>query len=174
MRWLLLLGVLGGCATPTSAAAPKKQAFEVHIGDSWYRYRGGQLGLTRSEARERDLDIDESGPPTDAFWGPELAVESAALWRALCNECHRGVRSISGASVISAPAQDWGRSTGRFFGRVRHHRQIFRAIYSGSTNPKGSRRDVMPGWGTEISREQIWGLVYYLEYQTRSSSNLRK
>ena len=166
MRWFLLLGLVAGCATPAPTVTPEKKTFRVHVGESWYAYRGSQLGLTQAEARERDLEIGELGPPKDHFWDKQLATESAALWRSLCNECHRGIRSVAAAATIPPPAADWGRSNGRFFERYRRHQKIFTTIFAGGKEREDPRVVRMPSWGSELSREQIWGLVYWLEHQS--------
>jgi mono/diheme cytochrome c family protein len=99
-------------------------------------------------------------PPQAGFWDEQLALQAASLWRLVCNECHPGRRGIGSAASIPAPAAGWSERTGRFFGRTRSHRQVYEAIANGVSRP-GSQS--MPAFEQKLSREQIWGLVHFLE-----------
>ncbi len=153
---------------------PPRQApvrIEIHPGESWYAFRAAELGLTADQAALRDEEITDEGPPTDRFWDDQLAIEVASIFRGLCNECHGGRRRIEDAPNIPPPEMGWGQTEGPFYDRILSHRQAFRSIFYGG-RPKGGKRSKMPAWGNKLSREQIWGLIYYVEYAS-SQGNRR-
>lgn len=161
-RLLLVLGLLGCASQPTKAPEPSARP-RIHLGEDWFEHRAAYLGLTRDDAKRRDADIDGEHPPRDAFWDEQLAVESASLWRMLCNECHGGQRSIRRAKEMPGPPADWGAGEASFFGRRRPRQEIFRIIYHGVV-PEEADQPEMPGWGERLAREQIWALVWFIEH----------
>lgn len=185
-RYAVYTGIAGllvhlGCATstpptvtpiepePTNTEAKQVKAksgkvYTVHLGPAWYKFRASGLGITVEEAKQRDDAISDREPPP-GFWDAQIATEAAAIWGALCNDCHGGRRRVSEARSIKNPTSDWGRSTGYFFGRGREHARIFRTIYNGG-EMKDEQPSEMPAWGGRLAREQIWAVVYYIEYQS--------
>jgi hypothetical protein len=164
--------VLACVSCTTGSSAPKKVEVEVvvsvHDHDTWYDYRGASLGLSRADTLERDRAFDRDNPPPSEFWDAQVAIESASIWRVMCNECHRGQRRIATAANIPAPAEGWGQGSGRFFGRERPYRDIHLQIsIGGAAKPEIDSR--MPGFADELSNEQIWGLVHFVE---RASEDL--
>jgi mono/diheme cytochrome c family protein len=132
----------------------------VEFGEAWLAARGKRLGLGLEAAAQRDRAMTSTAPPPAGFWDEQLALQAASLWRLVCNECHAGRRGIASASAIPAPTAGWTEKTGRFFGRARSHQQIFETIARGIRGPAGSS---MPAFEEKLSREQIWGLVHFLE-----------
>lgn len=163
MKRLFLLLAATGCAAQPTVDEKRSVRPQIHMGEEWYEHRGGYLGLTPSDAEARDADINEEHPPRDAFWDEQLAMESASLWRKLCNECHGGQRSIEGATKMPPPPPEWGPGEASFFGRPRPRQEIFRIIYHGVDAEEPGERQKMPGWGERLAREQIWALVWFIE-----------
>jgi mono/diheme cytochrome c family protein len=161
-RALLLLALAACASQPGTSDDP--QAARMHLGDRWFEHRSAFLGISPDDAKLRDADLDESAPPQDQFWDEQLAVESASVWRMLCNECHGGRRSIQRAKEIPPPPEGWGSSEGQFFGRARPHREIFQKIFHGGEKPEDPEQQKMPPWGDRLSREQIWALVWFIEH----------
>lgn len=158
MLWALLL--LGSCASQTPKT-PTVSA-KVHLGDRWFPFRSAFLGMSKEDAIARDADLDEKAPPEDAFWDEQLAIEAASIWKLLCNDCHGGKRSVTRAAKMPPPPEGWGHGEATFFGKARPHAEIFRIIYHGA-EAKTEDEDPMPAWGDRVSREQIWGLVWFIE-----------
>lgn len=162
MRLLALLSI-AACASQRTTADDQPPV-EVHLGERWFEHRAAFLGMTRNDARIRDRELDDRSPPQDTFWDEQLAVEAASLWRALCNDCHGGRRSIQRAKQIPQPPHGWGSADGQFFGQTRPHREIFRKIFDGGEEPTEADKEKMPPWGDRLSREQIWALVWFIEH----------
>ena len=63
------------------------------------------------------------------------------------------------------PGPTWGRGEGLFFGLRRPYAEIFRVVYNGKIEKEGNRWK-MPAWRGKLSKEQIWALIYFVEYQS--------
>ncbi len=163
---LLLCGL--SCATTEDAGDRGSSArVKLHLGEKWFKMRGQFLGMTAEQAKMRDADLSKETPPSDPFWDEMLATESASIWRALCNQCHGGRRSIASAAKIPSPAPGWGEGQGMFFEKKRPYKEIFATIHDGVEPPAGKKQE-MPSWSDKLSIEQIWALVYYIEHETTS------
>jgi mono/diheme cytochrome c family protein len=136
----------------------------IHIEERWWPFRAEQLGISVDEARARDARIDRSGPPDD-FWDERMAVEAVSIWTVLCNECHGGRRRIDDAIDMPRPPAGWGRGNGVFFGRTRLRAEVFDTIFGGGPMRDGVPSE-MPKWGGRLSNEQIWALLYFVEFQS--------
>ena len=88
-----------------------------------------------------------------------------SIWSALCNECHGGRRKIKDALAMPPPRSGWGRNEGLFFGKRRPYREIFKIITNGGPLRDGKPSE-MPAWKGKLAKEQIWSLIYFLEYQS--------
>lgn len=138
--------------------------YVVRLGRAWFDARAAWLGLTPRQAERRDAEMSGTLPP-DGFWDRQTATEAAALWGALCNDCHGGRRRVSRAKEIPPPAPDWGTKQGYFFGRPRLPSQVFETIAFGGP-PRGALPSEMPAWQRRLSREQIWALVYFIAFES--------
>jgi len=172
----LLTGLLG-CATaapsqgieppslPTqNGAEPAAEQLPVHINEQWWPYRGAKLKLSAAQARERDAALSPKQPP-GAFWDSQVATEAVSIWGEFCNVCHGGRRRLDEASKMPAPPPDWGEGAGLFFGTRRAYPDVFWTIANGKADT-GENRPRMPAWGGKLSREMIWAMIYFIEYQS--------
>jgi len=141
-----------------------QQAGPVHIADAWWAFRGGFLKLSEGKARERDADVAEKQAP-EGFWDEQTATETIGIWATFCNECHGGRRKMEDVVKMPAPAPGWGRGDGLFFGTRRPYSEIFRTITLGKIDKEGNRYR-MPAWKGKLAREQIWALIYFIEFQS--------
>ena len=66
---------------------------------------------------------------------------------------------------MPTPTATWGRGEGLFFGMRRPYAEIFRTVYNGKIEKEGNRWK-MPAWRGKLSKEQIWALIYFVEYQS--------
>jgi hypothetical protein len=148
---------------PTAAPKPTEQALP-HIGDKWWKFRADFLGISESEARDRDAAISGDRAPS-GFWDKQTATETVTIWGSLCNECHGGRRRLRDAMVMPAPAQGWGRGDGLFFGNRRDYAAVFATVNQGGV-PRDGVRSQMPSWNGKLAREQMWALLYFLEFQS--------
>ncbi|MCK6545168.1 cytochrome c [Myxococcota bacterium] len=153
---------------PPVAAEPEASGgvarYVVRLGSAWFGARAAWLGISVRAAELRDAEMSGTLPP-DGFWDRQTAIEAAALWGALCNDCHGGRRRVSRAKQIPPPAPDWGTKQGFFFGRPRLPSQVFETILSGGP-PRGALPSEMPPWRRRLSREQIWALVYFIAFES--------
>jgi mono/diheme cytochrome c family protein len=150
---------------PGDWVAPSLEDYPIHLGPKWYPYRAGRLGISAAEAVARDNRLSEQSAP-GKFWDEQTATEAVSIWSALCNECHGGRRRLKDALEMPAPPSGWGADAGLFFGNRKAYREIFATISGGGPPAKDGTPSEMPSWRDKLSREQIWSLIYFLEYQS--------
>ena len=143
---------------------PERLDFPIHLEDKWYPFRAEYLGLSVQQAKLRDLKIGNGKPPVE-FWDQQTAIEAVSIWSGLCNECHGGRRQLKDALDMASPASAWGKGDGLFFGKKKPYAKVFKTIFEGGPPVDGEESE-MPEWGKRLSREQIWSLIYFLEYQS--------
>jgi hypothetical protein len=150
---------------PAAAVKPAADSLPpVHSGELWWAHRASFLKISEAQARERDAAISERQPPEE-FWDRQTSVETIAIWTVFCNECHGGRRKMDDVVKMPVPAPAWGRGDGLFFGSSRPYADIFRTISNGKIEREGNRWR-MPAWKGKLSKEQIWSLIYFVEYQS--------
>jgi hypothetical protein len=150
-------------ARTRSGPTAEEQA-SLHLADDWWKFRSEYLRVSVQQAKERDQEISERQPPP-LFWDQQTAVEAASVWGSLCNECHGGRRQIGDATKMPPPPASWGRGTGLFFGQRKAYDALF-AVVSGGGPERNGKRSEMPAWRGRLAREQIWAILYFLEYQS--------
>jgi mono/diheme cytochrome c family protein len=136
----------------------------LHVGEEWWRHRGEFLQVGAAQAKERDAAISDKQPPP-VFWDEQTASEAAAVWGTLCNECHGGRRRVMDAVKMPPPPAGWGRGQGLFFGARRGYDVLFNVVYNGGPERNG-KKSPMPAWRGRLAREQVWAILYFLEYQS--------
>lgn len=146
------------------AARPQQAQLAIHVGDRWWKFRAEFLNLGEAEVRERDAGISDRQPPMD-FWDRQTSVEAVSVWSVLCNECHGGRRKIEDAVRMPSPAPQWGRGEGLFFGNRRRYSDLFATVTNGGPKREDGR-PAMPSWKGKLAKEQMWALLYFLEYQS--------
>jgi hypothetical protein len=156
--------VLSRDSAPPRAKAESADATQVHVGDLWWGFRGNYLKVSESRARDRDAEVSEKQAPS-GFWDEQTAVETIYIWGTFCNECHGGRRKMEDVVKMPGPAASWGRGAGLFFGIRRPYADIFRTIANGKIEREGNRWK-MPAWRGKLANEQIWALIYFIEYQS--------
>jgi len=151
-------------ATPARKPEHQDAAAQVHVGDLWWPFRASYLKLSEARARDRDADLSDKQAPS-GFWDEQTAVETIYIWSTFCNECHGGRRKMEDVVKMPGPAANWGRGDGLFFGIRRPYADIFRTISNGKIEKEGNRWK-MPAWRGKLANEQIWSLIYFIEYQS--------
>jgi mono/diheme cytochrome c family protein len=136
----------------------------LHLADDWWRFRAEFLRTNPAQVRDRDQGISDRQPPP-VFWDQQTALEAAAVWGALCNECHGGRRKVEDAIKMPPPPAGWGRGEGLFFGVRRPYEALFNIVWNGGPDRNGKKSE-MPAWRNRLAREQIWAILYFLEYQS--------
>ena len=139
--------------------------YPVHIQAEWFTFRGKYLQKTPEEVKRRDLTIGGARPP-DGFWDEQTASEAVSVWTEFCNECHGGRRSLKDALGMAAPPPQWGIGEGLFFGKKKKYVEVFDTILNGGPPAEAEGLVEMPAWEGKLSREMIWALIYFLEYQS--------
>ncbi len=135
---------------------------KVALGEDWFAARAQTLGLTLEAAKARDRAIARDRPPAGRFWDEQLALQSASVWRLVCNECHPGRRGIGSALEIPPSPPGWGEGQGQFFGRSRSYGDVYDTIARGVSQPGGAT--AMPAFEGRLAHEQIWGMIRFLEH----------
>ena len=161
-RTLLLAVVLAGacaCSGPASpiVPAPKK----LVMSDDWIAKRAGELGLTLEQTKARDEAITDATPQPDLWQEPGMPKRAGELYAALCAACHGPRGKGEGAPGFENPPREFGTfglTMGFTMGGDKMRGGIFRKI---KTAPAGG---VMPGFGGQLSNEQMWALVYFIEH----------
>lgn len=149
---------------PPAVAVKPAEKPPVHVGDLWWPFRADFVKISEDKARERDGDISEKQAPT-GFWDLQTSVETISIWTVFCNECHGGRRKMEDVVRMPSPGPTWGRGEGLFFGLRRPYAEIFRIVYNGKIEKEGNRWK-MPAWRGKLSKEQIWSLIYFVEFQS--------
>jgi mono/diheme cytochrome c family protein len=147
-----------------AAAAHDDDMPPLHIAEDWWRFRADFLRVSPAQARERDGQFSDRQPPP-IFWDQQTAIEAAAVWGTLCNECHGGRRRVEDAAKMPPPPAGWGRGDGLFFGQRRAYDSLFNIVSGGGPERNGKKSE-MPAWRGRLAREQIWAILYFLEYQS--------
>jgi len=145
-------------------AARTVERMPVHVGEQWWPFRADFLKVNEEKAKDRDAEISERQAPA-AFWDLQTSVETISIWTTFCNECHGGRRKMEDVVGMPAPGPSWGKGDGLFFGIRRPYADIFRTVYNGKIEKEGNRWK-MPAWRGKLSKEQIWALIYFVEYQS--------
>jgi len=140
------------------------EAAPLHIGDKWWRFRADFLNMTEAQAKDRDNAISELKAPAN-FWDKQTALETVQIWGHLCNECHGGRRHMKDAMSMPLPPPGWGAGDGLFFGNRRDYSAVF-AIINGGGPERNGKRSQMPPWSGKLAKEEMWALLYFLEYQS--------
>lgn len=137
----------------------------IHVAEKWWKFRAEFTRLSEDEVRTRDDAITDDGAPS-GFWDRQTAVETALIWTSLCNECHGGRRKIEDAIGMPTPPPSWGHGQGLFFGQRRPYKEVFAKVLNGGGLPKEDGKRPMPPWRGKLAREEIWALLYFLEFQS--------
>ncbi len=146
---------------PTPEERPSEDS--LHIGEKWWKFRAGFLKMNEAQARERDLAVSTKQAP-QGFWDPQTRIETVQIWSGLCNQCHGGRRNQQDAVSMPPPPPTWGQGEGLFFGIRRQYADVFNTVTFGG--PKHEGKVAMPSWKTVLAKEEIWALLYFLEYQS--------
>jgi hypothetical protein len=149
---------------PLAERARAVAQFPIHIHEAWWPFRARHLRISEAEAQKRDARISDARAPA-GFWDAQTAVEAVSVWTVLCNECHGGRRNLDDAVEMPTPPPTWGEDSGLFFGNRRTYRQLFNTVHDGGPL-KANGRVGMPAWRNILSKEMMWALLYFLEYQS--------
>jgi hypothetical protein len=150
---------------PANKATGGAEVDWIHVADKWWKFRADFIKLSEDDLRARDEAIAGDVAP-EGFWDRQTAVETALIWTSLCNECHGGRRKVEDAINMPVPPPSWGRGQGLFFGQRRGYKDVFGKVYNGGGPPKEDGKRPMPPWRGKLAREEIWALLYFLEYQS--------
>jgi mono/diheme cytochrome c family protein len=169
-----------GVETPESAGGAKDDKFvlsrgttsggqvpdpaPLHTGNKWWRFRADFLKISEAEAKDRDAAISVRQAPAN-FWDAQTANETVEIWGHVCNQCHGGRRHLKDAIGMPPPPPGWGNGDGLFFGNRRDYWAVFAVVNLGGP-PRNGIRSPMPPWTGKLAKEQMWALLYFLEYQS--------
>ncbi len=153
--------LLTACAGPTQGVASEDA--KPLMGEAWFEARAQTLKISAEAAKARDAALPETEPPEN-FWDAQTAKQAAVLWRDLCATCHGINGNLEGVPQEKPLPRKWGSTgvaMGFFFGGDKMRAGIYKRIAKGGD--KEGKPSRMPPWGDQLSREQIWALVYHIE-----------
>jgi mono/diheme cytochrome c family protein len=160
---VLILVFASGCSGPERIEAPR--GTKPHLGDEWFPYRAGLLGIDEKAARARDQALPEDKPLAPEAIDQPLAIEASAIYRTACATCHGRDGTPPEPREGERAPRAWGTSGTRMgftMGGDKMRAGIYRTIQKGG-EPKDGKASNMPAWNGTLSREQTWALVRYLE-----------
>jgi len=153
-----LVLTLIGCAA-TKPPVPPAGA-EPHVGEDWFVWRAGTLGITVDEAKARDAKLpdgtNETAPPEGTL-DANTQLEAAILWNQECARCHGIDGQPPEVEEGQVQPKAWGGMAAMGF--LMGGDAMRAGIYKTIDNGKGT----MAGWGDALSREQMWALVAHIE-----------
>ena len=154
---VLLCALCLHCAAPASLILPA-------TGESTSKQErlekiAGERGTSLAKVQEDDSAFSDDNPP-EALWESSQLREKAALqWATHCASCH-GVRGRGENVPVLEPAPrafgGFGIAMGFLMGGNKMRGAIFRKIQDGT--------NYMPGFKDQLTNEEIWGLVYFIEH----------
>jgi len=156
--------LLAACAATLPPPALYVEPEGIHLGDDWFTYRARGLGITADAARQRDAALPTDHPAA-GIWDQQTAAEAVALWAGRCAACHGPHGRGEGVPAHDPAPRAWGgmgAAMGFFFGGDAMRAGVYRKIAEGGGTVDGKVSD-MPAWGGELSREQMWALVRFIE-----------
>jgi len=133
-----------------------------HIGGKWWPLRADFLKLSEGGAKDRDTVISESRAPAD-FWDKQTAVETH-LGPSLQRVPWRPA-TLEGRHEHATSAGGLGKRNWSIFRNRRDYAAVF-AIVSLGGPARNDKRSPMPAWTGKLAKEQMWALLYFLEYQS--------
>lgn len=151
--------LLAGCAAKRPAEIPVGAG--PHVGEAWFAWRAGTLGISRVQAHARDAalpDGSDGRAPAAGTLDEHTRREAALLWAQNCAVCHGADGVPPQVAEGQAQPRSWtgmGPTMGFLFGGDKMRAGIYRTISEG--------RGSMAGFGEALSREQIWALVAHIE-----------
>jgi len=133
------------------------------MADAWLAERAADLGLTLEQAKARDQAITDATPQPNVWQEPGMPKRAGEIYAALCAACHGPQGKGEGAPAFEHPPRNFGTfglTMGFTMGGDKMRGGIFRKIEGAQRDPAS----LMPGFGAQLSQEQIWALVYYVEH----------
>lgn len=147
--------------------ALKKHKFSPK--DSYWAWKAQETALSPEELSQRDQQISTTRNPFNARKDDDAVARGAMLYKAHCMACHG--ENVDGCGPLmrqELPKLDF-HSFGKRFAVTLHNgapKSWFRKIHGGTTsevkNSDGTE-NVMPAFGDQMAREQIWLTITYLQ-----------
>ncbi len=173
----LLLTVLMSWVAACSGPQPLSRAIRAEDQDAYvqllsrgedsprlafYARRAEELGISPSDAEQRDLELPTRSNPFSARHDPSAVSRGAVIYESHCASCH-GLDADGRGSQLPAPMPELGfHSFGDRFAVTLHGgapKKWFRILNEGATGtPYNEQGDVvqMPAFNQTLAREQIW------------------
>jgi len=177
--WALLV-LTGSCAGPQPlpvAINPRDEdtyvsrlnASNADARTAFAAWMAAERGSTAEEVLRTDSRLSQTRNPFDAHQDPQAVSRGAVIYKMHCARCHGDDARGQGPSTLADyPATDF-KSFGKRLGATLHRgapRKWFRVIRDGSGDlvayPDG-RMTAMPPFGDNLTHEQIWLVITYLQ-----------
>jgi mono/diheme cytochrome c family protein len=144
---------------------------------AFYRWAAAERGISVADARSADDALDGRHNPFNARRDPEAVSRGAVIYSHLCLDCHGAQCDGRGPGLAQYDAAADFRRFGRRFSITLHGgapRSWFRAIDEGIPDPDVPGALLMPAFGDQLTREQIWLAVTYLQSLDRDAVASRR
>ncbi len=137
--------------------------------DAYVAWMAAQRDQTRAQVLADDARLSSTRNPFDAHDDPQAVSRGAVIYRFHCARCHGDDARGRGPSVLpNHPATDF-KTFGKRLAATLHRgapKKWFRVINEGSGDvvdyPDGEST-AMPAFADELTREQIWLVITYLQ-----------
>lgn len=139
------------------------KSYKSHTREAWLLQASVNDKVSLKEQTKKDNQLGEYEVPHFLKQDPKTMREAKAIWRDTCSACHgmtgKSIK-LKNSDVQSRNFGTMGMSMGFLFGGDKMRAGIFRKISQGSN---ANRTDLMPSYNQKLSRQQIWGLVFFIE-----------
>jgi len=136
---------------------------------AYVKWMAAERDSTPDQVLHTDASLSQTRNPFDSRHDPQAVSRGAVLYQVHCARCHGEDATGHGPSTLSAyPATDF-KTFGKRFGATIHRgapRKWFRVIRDGSgdlVDYRDGRTAAMPAFGENLTREQIWLVITYLQ-----------
>ncbi len=177
---VFLLALTASCAGPQplrSAIDPRdEEAYVSRLNASnadarmaYTSWVAEERNVSTQQVLELDAQLSETRNPFDAHDDPKAVSRGAIIYEIHCMRCHGEDARGQGPSILPGhPATDF-KSFGKRFAATLHRgapRKWHRVIRDGSGDPLDypeGKSSAMPAFGDQLTREQIWLVITYLQ-----------
>lgn len=157
IKKLITVSVLLAGALAQGLAVAEESGPGESPGRKWLAEKSKRTGTPVSELLEADKEFTR--PLSDEQYTPELKANITKIWMAECSACHgKEGEPPEGLKFKKMPRglSSTGMAMGFLFGGDKMRAGIFKLIRDG-------RGPNMPAFGKKLTREQLWGLVRFID-----------
>ena len=144
-------------------------AFKQDGRKAYLRWMTQERGVSKLELVALDETLSTTTNPFDAYTDPQAVSRGAVMYKMHCARCHGDDATGNGPSMLADhPTADFHSFEKRFASTLHRGapRSWFRKISEGHGDEvkyDDERTRAMPAFGDQLTREQIWLAITYLQ-----------